>query len=165
MLCQLCHAAEATVNLIETTGAKQISLHICEGCAQKRHLGEILSKPAMAIHDLLASILQLGAAPVADGAELKCPRCGLDYIHFTQIGRFGCAQCYDVFQERLLPLLRQFHQAEEHRGRCCGEPDHKPGERRAGLKEAIGRAVAAEDYETAARLRDQLQNLERTDRP
>lgn len=160
MLCQICHAAEATVYLIETVNAKQVSLHICEGCAQKRHLGEIISKPAMAIHELLASILQLGAAPVADAPELKCPQCGLDYVRFTQTGRFGCARCYDAFRERLLPLLRQFHQAEEHRGRRGEAAGRTPGDSAAAIKERIRLAIEAEDYETAARLRDQAKNLE-----
>ncbi len=156
MLCQVCHAAEATVYLIETVSNRQVTLQICESCAQKKHLGELISKPAMAIHDLLASILQLGSAAELPGSPLTCPRCGLDYARFTQLGRLGCPACYDAFRERLLPLLRQVHQAEEHRGR----PARPDGASLETLKAGIRRAVAHEDYESAARLRDQLKQLE-----
>lgn len=156
MLCQVCHAAEATVYLIETVNNKQLTLQICESCAQKKHLGELISKPAMAIHDLLASILQLESTAELTGAPLTCPRCGLDYTRFTQSGRLGCPACYDAFQERLLPLLRQFHQAEEHRGR----PARPDGNTIEALRAGIRRAIAHEDYESAARLRDQLKQQE-----
>jgi len=159
MLCQVCHAAEATVYLIETVNNKHVSLQICESCAQKKHLGELISKPAMAIHELLASILQLGQAAEPAGAALACPRCGLEYVRFTQAGRFGCPACYDAFKERLLPLLRQFHQAEEHRGRT-GRPARPEPQGADHLKDRIRQAVAHEDYETAARLRDQLKQQE-----
>jgi protein arginine kinase activator len=159
MLCQICHAAEATVYFIETITQKQVSLHLCESCAQKRHLGEIIGKPAMAIHELLASILQLGALPMADATEVKCTHCGLDYVQFTRSGRFGCAHCYDSFRDHLLPLLRQFHQAEEHRGRRS-EPETPAKDRLAALKAKVHQAIADEDYETAARLRDQIKSLE-----
>jgi protein arginine kinase activator len=159
MLCQVCHAAEATVHLIETVNNKQLSLQICETCAQKKHLGELISKPAMAIHELLASILQLGAAQEPNAPDLKCPNCGLEYSRFTQVGRFGCPGCYDAFKERLLPLLRQFHQAEEHHGRQTRRT-HSERAEIAGIKLKIREAVAHEDYEAAARLRDHIKHLE-----
>lgn len=160
MLCQICHAVEATVYLIENVNNKQVCLHICESCAQKRHLGEIISKPAMAIHELLASILQLGAAPVAETTNVQCPRCGLEYTQFAQSGRFGCAACYQAFGERLLPLLRQFHQAEEHRGRGSWRESKASCDEEQDIREQIRRAIAMEDYESAARLRDRLKSEE-----
>ncbi len=156
MLCQICHAAEATVYLIESVNNKQTTMQICESCAQKRHLGEMLAKPALAIHQLLASILQLGGAAEPAGPELKCPRCGLTFSQFKEVGRFGCPDCYDAFRERLLPLLRQFHQAEEHRGRSA-QP--VPDASIAALREQIRRAVSEENFEKAAKLRDRIKSL------
>lgn len=159
MLCQICHAAEATVHLLETTGSKQTSLHMCEACAQKKHISEMLAKPALAIHELLASIMQLGSTPEPEGPELKCPRCGLAYSQFKQAGRLGCADCYEAFQERLLPLLRQFHQAEEHKGRREEKSQPLPDQIRK-LREDLRRAVSDENFELAAGLRDRIKDLE-----
>lgn len=157
MLCQLCHAQEASVYLIESVENTRTTLYICEACAQKRHIGEVLNKSALALQQLLASLFQMDAAWDPKLTEMACPDCGLTAAQLRQTGRLGCEQCYNVFRESLLPLLRSFHQAEEHRGRSGPAPEEIPGAfELKELKEKIRRAVEAEDYELAARLRDQL---------
>lgn len=160
MLCQICHAEEATVYLIETINNKHTTMHICESCAQKRHLGEILSKPAMAIHELLASILQLGASSITEKQVLKCPRCGITFNRFKEDGRFGCADCYRVFQQNLLPLFRQFHQAEQHRGRRDKKSAASKRMEITELKHQLQEAIVKEDFEGAVKLRDSIRKLE-----
>lgn len=159
MLCQICHSAEASVYLIENIDNKQTTMHICENCAQKKHLGEMLSKPALAIHELLASLLQLGGIPLPQQEELKCSRCGMSFTRFKQIGRFGCPACYDSFREHLLPLFRQFHQAEEHKGRVERKPEASVQAELSQLKEQLKQAVGQEQFEQAAQLRDRIRTL------
>jgi len=162
MQCQICHQEEANVYLIETINGKQTAMHICESCAQKRHLGEMLSKPAMAIHELLASILELGAATLAE-KEAKCTNCGMTFSRFREIGRFGCATCYEAFRENLLPLFRQFHQSEEHRGRSQKNLEQEKKRKMKELKELkeqMQQVIAEENFELAAQLRDRIRRLE-----
>ncbi|MBN1595368.1 UvrB/UvrC motif-containing protein [candidate division FCPU426 bacterium] len=162
MQCQLCHQEEANVYLIETINGKQTAMHICETCAQKRHLGEMLAKPAMAIHDILASILELGATAVTEAVG-KCPRCGTTFAHFREVGRFGCADCYDAFRENLLPLFRQFHKSEEHRGRRQYSQELEKKRKQRELKEIkdqLHHAITGEQFELAAQLRDRIRHLE-----
>jgi protein arginine kinase activator len=157
MLCQICHVQEASVYLIETVDNTQTTFHICENCAQRRHVGEVLNRSALTLQQLLASVVSLGTALNPVAPTLVCPRCGLTYAQFRETGRLGCSQCYDVFYEALAPLLRQYHQAEEHRGRLdAAAPEAEESSEARGLKEKIKTAVAAEDYELAARLRDQM---------
>lgn len=160
MLCQICHAEEATVYLIETLNQKQWTMHICENCAQKKNLGEMLSKPALAIHELLASLLHLGSATQQAKEELTCKKCGTTFAQFKQIGRFGCAECYTAFRENLLPLFRQFHQAEEHRGRWSAGAASSKQELQE-LKAQLQKAVAEESFEAAAQLRDRIRRMEK----
>jgi protein arginine kinase activator len=123
----------------------------------------MLTKPAMAVHELLASILELGSAALTE-KEDKCPHCGMTFSRFREIGRFGCAQCYDTFRENLLPLFRHFHQSEEHRGRQQKnqEQENKKQQQRKlkELKEQLQQAIAQEQFELAARLRDQVHRME-----
>jgi protein arginine kinase activator len=161
MLCQICHTQEASVYLIESVENTRTTLHICENCAQKRHVGEVLNKSALALQQLLASLSSSVDASLDQKIpEIECPYCGLTYAQVRQTGRLGCEQCYDVFREQLLPLLRQFHQADEHRGRSGMTPDKatESAEIRE-LREKIQRAVAEENYELAAGLRDALKRL------
>jgi protein arginine kinase activator len=88
----------------------------------------------------------------------NCPACGLTYAAFKAEGRFGCAQDYDAFHEVLEPLLERVHRATEHDGK-------QPLSRRRAaeleeLRERMKRAVANEDYEQAARLRDLIRQKE-----
>jgi protein arginine kinase activator len=160
MLCQICHAQEATIYFVETVGDKSTSLRICEACAQKKHLGDAVAKPAQAIHELLASILQLGASPSENAPDLQCPQCGLRFSQFREAGRLGCAKCYEAFQSALLPLLRQFHQAEEHRGRAAAQAGDPAGLNLEALKAQIRAAVAEDNFELAAELRDKIKAVE-----
>jgi protein arginine kinase activator len=161
MLCQICHSAEATVCLIETINNKHTTLNICENCAQKKHLAEMLAKPALAVHELLVSILQLEGPISPSETDRQCPACGVTFTKFKQIGRLGCAECYNTFRDNLLPLFRQFHQAEEHRGRNPRAvlPTVLPAER-ADLQDQLHQAIQGEQFEHAARLRDQIRTLE-----
>lgn len=163
MLCQLCHSAEATVSLIETTEEKQSTLQLCETCAQKRHLGEMISKPAMAIHELMSSIMQLGQISESMLENLSCSKCGLQFNKFKQIGRFGCSHCYTAFKTNLLPILRQFHQAEEHKQMSKPKAVLSHQKQAKELRKALKDAIKQERYEIAAQLRDQLRSFEGAD--
>ncbi|MEW6516071.1 MAG: UvrB/UvrC motif-containing protein [candidate division FCPU426 bacterium] len=161
MLCQICQQEEATVHLIDNIGNQQSSLHICENCAQKRHLGEMLVKPALIIHNLLASLLELGAASQAAQADVKCGHCGLHFSQFREVGRFGCEHCYDAFRPLLLPLFRQFHQAEEHKDRVRPPaPVAATKPKLEELKEQLRHLIESEKFEEAAQLRDKIHSLE-----
>ncbi len=91
---------------------------------------------------------------VGELAGLTCPDCGLKFMEFRARGRLGCPLDYRVFARGLLPLLGRAHGATRHVGKVARRRGDA-GERlrlRARLRDAIAR----EDYEQAARLRDQL---------
>ena len=81
---------------------------------------------------------------------------------FKKSGRLGCSQCYETFAEGLLPLLRSMHKGEQHVGKC---PTRMAGnetllEQLKLLKQDLENAIKAENFETAAKLRDQIRKLE-----
>ena len=94
---------------------------------------------------------------------VSCPKCGLDLAGFQQIGKFGCAKCYETFKEYINPLVRKIHGADVHRGL-------RPGRKRAAkgapcgeldaLRRELQEAVEKEEYERAAQLRDRIRTLE-----
>jgi len=78
---------------------------------------------------------------------------------FKKTGRLGCADCYEAFSGELLPLIKAMHRADQHAGKV---PERERARVRQTaeveeLRQALERAVAAEKYEEAARLRDLLQ--------
>jgi protein arginine kinase activator len=85
---------------------------------------------------------------------------------FRARGRFGCPRDYEVFAEHLDPLFERIHdvQPARHQGhlpaKSAGEAVVQRRQTAADLRKRLEAAVAEEDYELAARLRDQIAELE-----
>ncbi len=156
MLCEACKECEATVHLTQVIEGSVKKLHLCEGCAAKS--GVNLQGP-LSITDIL---LGLGVQKEpAGGSERTCPRCHMRRTDFKKTGRFGCEECYMAFAEELPPLLKAMHRADHHTGKIPGrERDAvRANAALAALQQAMERAIAEEDFEEAARVRDRLQAL------
>ena len=159
MDCQSCHAKKATVHLTEIVGNKEKrELHLCEKCAEQQ------GTTGMEIMGLISSAFGGAAKPAAaEAAEIKCTSCGLAYSEFRNRGRLGCPQCYDVFRTALEPLLEKIHGQGRHVGKAPGGPSTagRAHERQlVALRRQLQAAVKGENYELAAKLRDELKRAE-----
>jgi protein arginine kinase activator len=95
--------------------------------------------------------------------EKTCPHCGFSLEHFRKEPRLGCPFDYDVFEKQLLPLIEKAHEGgTRHQGKT---PSKVPTETKkqielSTLRSQLEEAVQREDYETAADLRDKINELE-----
>ncbi len=161
MQCDLCNKNPATVHLTEIINDKVTELHICQGCAQAKtqELKQQLSAP-----ELLGGLIDIeGIRPKA--TALRCPTCKMTYSDFKKAGRLGCEQCYVTFKANLLPILRKVHGSVSHQGKTPGvttkaKKTSSAASRLKELKERLERAIKMEEYEAAARLRDEIKRLE-----
>jgi len=113
----------------------------------------------------LADLLRgIGAAEeIEKGApSQKCPVCGFTQTDFKKTGRLGCSVCYVTFAEGLGGLLKAMHKGTEHIGKLPqrAHREIELGDRMRALNEDLEKAVAEENYESAAALRDQIKQLE-----
>ncbi len=174
MNCDICSKSEATVHLTEIIDNKITKLHLCEECARKKgaemeeHFG---------LSDLLAGLadFETKAAPKKEEKK-KCPKCGMVYDDFKKLGRLGCGECYSIFHESLVPLIKRIHGSMEHYGKTPVNisPSAKPKKEKAApgkkpeslddLKARLNDSVKAEEFEEAARLRDMIRELEKEGR-
>ncbi len=93
-----------------------------------------------------------------------CPHCGTTAADLgAPAGRMGCASCYDTFREELQKTFARRSGAVSHLGvRPAADTDCEARQRDlARLKALLERAIGVEDYEAAARYRDQIADLER----
>lgn len=153
MLCESCNEHEATVHLTQVVEGSVKKIHLCEECAAKSGLD--LQGP-ISITDIL---LGMGGGKVDSMAEDRsCARCHLRRSDFKKTGRLGCPSCYETFASELAPLVKAMHRSEQHTGKVpAGESLRvRMTAEVAVLQQQLEQAVAAEDYETAARLRDQI---------
>ncbi len=160
MICGICGKNEATVHLTEIVNDKMTKLHLCEGCAKEKgaemeeHFG---------MSDLLAGLADLGAnLEPGTMSDMKCLVCGFTYQDFKKMGRLGCGDCYEAFKKQLDPLLKRIHGANRHIGKIplmVGK-NLKGNRIIQDMKIQLERAIVAEKFEEAARLRDMIRDME-----
>jgi protein arginine kinase activator len=163
-LCERCKKAKATFHLtnIERSGAKN-ERHLCDRCAGEEGLLQT-AKATVDLNQILESFIAGGKASAADLSSLVCEECGISYVEFRNQGLLGCAHDYEVFKEQITRLLERTHDgATHHLGKTPKSLGvvRKPQPDIRRLKRQLDEAVAAEDYERAAELRDRIRELER----
>src|SRR4051794_533244 len=154
MTCQRCED-EAAVHLTETVDGRRRELHLCVACAREAGLALPTSPPKLALDQVVQGLIKAHVGElVGELAELACPDCGIKFMEFRAGGRLGCPQDYRVFSAGLLPLVQRFHGATRHVGKVARR--HEGAGHRLRLRTQLRAAIACEDYEEAARLRDLL---------
>jgi protein arginine kinase activator len=158
MQCDVCHSKEATVFLTQIVEGKMQKVNLCESCSKEKGVND---PTGFALADLL---LGLGAAQDIEKTPgtLKCPVCGFTQADFKKTGRLGCSACYSVFADGLRGMLRNMHKGTTHTGKTPPgfRKMREHGEAMRSLQESLDEAVAAEEYERAADLRDQIRRIE-----
>lgn len=165
--CQVCHLRDAEVELTQVVGDEVTTLRLCGKCAAERGVpaeSQVTDSPLGAF---LAAMGQ-GATPLAAAAAPgePCPACGATLDDFRASGRLGCAECWSTFERPLRDLLRRVHGGTTHVGKRYrpasegGDPESELIRERIRLREALREAIAAEQFEAAAELRDRLRGLE-----
>ena len=71
----------------------------------------------------------------------------------------GCAECYNSFYEKLLPSLTRVHGKTAHIGKRPINAGGGDALNIEELKTRLEKAVLNQDFETAAKLRDEIKAL------
>lgn len=165
MLCDHCKERDAEVHLTQIVDAEVTQLHLCVKCAAAKGIETTVAMPKHPLGDFLHAVQQ--QAPAATGDQVRCGYCQTSLRDFRATGRLGCAHCYTAFEGALRELLRRVHGASKHRGLGAAEAEAAEApvaiggiDELAALRERLQVAVAAEEFEEAARLRDQIRALE-----
>ena len=158
MICDVCKNHQATVFLTQIVDGKMQKVNLCEACSKEKGVQD---PTGFALADLL---LGIGAAEEIEKGtpSQKCPMCGFTQADFKKTGRLGCSVCYVTFSEGLSSLLKAMHKGTEHIGKLP-QRAHREVElddRMKALNADLQKAVAEENYESAAALRDQIKQLE-----
>jgi protein arginine kinase activator len=164
MMCERCKKNEATVHFMQTVNGVKSEMLLCSECAEKENKYSFFSD------DLFSgfftdSILGLRRS----GAEKKCELCGLTRRELASNGRPGCAKCYEVFADELDKIIYGIHGNAKHNGALPGKHAENLEEQKKldalkkeiqALKEEQKNAIAEQNYERAAEIRDRLRQIE-----
>src|SRR3982750_269782 len=163
MKCDNCNKP-ATVHLTEIKNGKKIEKHLCEQCAAASE--GLPVKAHTPINELLTNFV-MAHSGLQKEVGVACEHCGITWAEFRQHGLFGCEHDYDLFEKDLTPLLQRAHENETHhkgkvptrRGAAGGVPVKRQIDL-TRLRKDLQRAIEAEDYERAAKVRDQIREAE-----
>ncbi len=150
----------ATVHLTEIKAGAKTERHLCEDCARTLHAPQ----PSQELLKLMKSFEPAQSLSGTGAGELAraCPECGMTYAEFRQQGRFGCAKDYEIFGDEIEKLLKKIHGIARYTGKSPKGGTVEGGLRLDALakaRKALGEAVESENYEEAARLRDEIRRL------
>ena len=166
MLCERCKKNEATVFYEENINGASRSYSLCSECASEMkkngELSGIFSVPNLTgFHDqLFGGLFGLTEAPAK--ARKTCPLCSSTFSDFQKNGKTGCPECYKTFGDELKSTIRSIHGNVKHIGRAPAKfrkNREKENELKA-LKEQLKEAIASENFELAAELRDKVRAIE-----
>ncbi|WP_165231533.1 UvrB/UvrC motif-containing protein [Aquisphaera insulae] len=166
MKCQKC-SKPATFHITDIVEkGKHREYHFCDEHA-RQHLSTTEETGESAPMGELAKKLAGGSAGAirepSPADKQVCPVCQITFLEFRKSGRLGCPYDYEVFRDELMPLLESIHGETRHSGKVPRRAPRNTQQQTTliQLRNELKRAVAAEDYEEAARLRDRIKSIER----
>lgn len=167
MKCQKCQEREANTHYTQITNGKKQEFYLCDKCAAEspevaKMQNSFVNPFDMSLENFLSGIFG-GSSPsrgIAGGAA-ACPVCGMTFREFSKGGKMGCSTCYETFRDSMMAPLKQIHGSTEHTGKIPSRMGGKIKTDRQikDLELKLSQAVLEQNFEEAARLRDEIKAL------
>lgn len=170
MICENCKERPASVIITQESVAGSMERHFCEKCAFQTQTFQFNpNQEPLSIQQFLSHWFG-GAEPFQSQHQARgeqsvgpeCPSCGLTFPKFLDVGKFGCATCYDTFRGRLPYVFGKLHNGHaKHRGKIPVSFNELYAIKKKieEIRTKMTEAVAAERFEEAAALRDEANTL------
>ena len=177
MICQKCKKREASVHFTQNLNGVFSEKYLCAQCAELENIGFSgdfgglygfmgEAKKQSALDELYGNLFAgNGYSRSSASREKSCPLCGATVRDINAAGKLGCAKCYEFFAEELRRTLHGIHGSHRHVGRNPSESvqDSERAEREARIEALRGeqaKAIEEQDFELAAKLRDEIKALQ-----
>lgn len=180
MLCERCKIREANIRYTEVINGVKSEHNLCSQCAQSTEIGQYAAifDGDFPFNKLLSGILGMEYEDAAAGdvelGQVVCPVCHTSYSEFVKNSRFGCPDCYSVFDPLIGENIKKMQGSSSHTGKRPLR--YEPEKSRSGsgkpelaeltdteqltlLNTKLKEAVREEDYESAAKYRDEIKSL------
>ena len=185
MLCENCGKREANVRYSENINGVKKEMHLCEECSRKLGIADSMDfrMPTLDFSNFFGSFLEdFTSTPefmplFTQVKDTKCDSCGSTFNDIINSGRFGCPNCYDVFGDKMDPILKKLQGANRHVGRLgkisnnnvkfeetensenVKEKNNTENSKLDKLQRDLKKAIKEERYEDAAKLRDEIKKM------
>lgn len=186
MLCQNCGKNEANIKYTQIINGVKKQMTLCSDCAEELGLEDIGFDMPIDFSSFLGDVFEDTTTSfipdIISQKSIKCDKCNMTYDEFTNVGKFGCENCYEEFESKINPLLKSIQSSNRHVGRLgkrliktkakeekkisqinkkneeVSEKDKKESEMKK-LQERLKQEIKEERYEDAAKTRDEIKQL------
>lgn len=166
MKCDICGEHDALIHIQQIMNGETRELHLCAKCAGNRGLLEEGPGGEHAgLTKLLGNIVGSLFSETEGEAEERsvcCGFCGASREEIEETGKAGCAECYTTFPSLMRRIMGKEETSEPYKGKiparlraykaCLVD--------KAVLRKKLEEALAEEDYEKAASIRDAIAGLD-----
>lgn len=170
MMCESCKERPATITIKQGHAGGTTETHFCEKCAfQLEQFHMLPNEEPISIQQLLSQWFGGEALQTSQGQrraandKLVCVDCELSYNRFLEIGKFGCATCYETFRAYLPTVFGKLHSGNTaHTGKIPLSFNKIYAVKRKieDIRLKMQEAVVEERFEEAASLRDEANALQ-----
>ena len=183
MKCQNCGENEANVRYTEIINGVKKEMAICDKCSKELGMQSLDFNIPINFSSFLGEFLEDNDSLLPsfiNTDDLKCDFCGMTFNEFANKGKLGCANCYDIFENKINNILKNIHGLNTHLGRKYmleGSDTKKENSGDVGasiarsekdtntlelhkLKDELRKAIKDERYEDAAKIRDDIKKIE-----
>jgi protein arginine kinase activator len=176
MLCENCGNNKATVKFTQIINGDKKEMNLCSACADELGIGNMDFNMPINFSSFFGDFLEDFSnnpfmTSLGQTDKIKCDKCGLTFDDFIKSGKIGCSKCYDTFQNKIDPILKQIHGSNTHIGRLgkinantklenIEYKENKQESKIEKLKKDLKQAINEERYEDAALLRDEIKKEE-----
>ena len=162
MLCEKCQKRPATVHMQQIIYGQITEMHLCQDCAAQSDSPLSFEQFLHGLLDMFSGMQENVSQQKPETNNYRCSVCGLSFEDFKRTGKLGCAECYQSFRREMDPILKNIQGGNRHDGKYPQKAGISLLNRRKidKLKVELVKAIEEEEYENAARLRDQIRGLE-----
>ena len=183
MLCENCKKREANVRYSENVNGVKKELNLCEECSRELGITNNMDfrMPTFDFSNFFGSFLEDFSNSsdfmplLSEIKQVKCDSCNSTFDDIINTGRYGCPNCYDVFEDRMDPILKKLQGSNRHNGRLGKISENKvkfdkskdnnsndnAKSKLEKLQEDLKLAIKEERYEEAAKIRDEIKKEEK----
>jgi protein arginine kinase activator len=174
MICEHCKQRKASVTVTQIINGHKTEKRYCEVCAAQFHPFNLdfHKEDHIPLNKLLSNWFGLPIWKTENqekqvqpsGQVAYCPSCGFTFRKFLNEGKLGCSECYETFSQKLPEVLNKIQAGTKHVGRKPGQPVDNQYLIKKQIKQAreqLQLAIQDERFEDAAKLRDEIKEMER----
>ena len=153
-LCDNCKKNKYALVITKNINGEKSNTHLCYQCSLEM-------QTPLFLKSLFATILQVEKDISSYDPGPTCSGCQSTVDDLLKRGKVGCAMCYQTFSPELAAIMDSIQWSLKHKGKI---PKHNGKNLRAkkeieDLRRQLEKAISREEFEEAARLRDEIKAL------